>query len=365
MLQTRIKILFKNNEPFVSIVILNYNGKDYIENCLSSVLAAKYSNFEVILVDNASTDDSIAIAQNMFGKDPRINIVKNKRNFGFSGGNNIGFEKCKGEYVAFLNNDTIVDSNWLSYLVDALENDETIGLAQSMILMIDGERIQTAGWLFSDYLVLKHAIAENKKGSLSFQPVFEVPVASGASMIVRRDLISKIGLFDSTIPFFYDDTLLSFKVWLANKRVVTISNSKIRHLQGATKTWNIQSTTFNLLKAKICLIFDVYYNLGGLTKALTINFFSIIINSLFFLKRRNLPVIYANFQALSWSLKNLRLMWKNRLDHWSITKISPKELHKNFVRLNLPTPLYLIPSKLSLNFRDWEVGKYEKRLLQN
>ncbi len=354
----------KKSEPFVSVIILNYNGQNYIENCLSSVLNVNYSNFEVILVDNASTDNSLTIAQNIFGNDSRIKIVKNEVNLGFSGGNNVGFEKSTGDYVVFLNNDTIVDPNWLSYLVDALQSDETIGLAQSLILMIDGEKIQTAGWLFSDYLVLKQSLAENKTSSLNFQSVFEVPVASGASMIAKRSLINKIGLFDSTVPFFYDDTLLSFKVWLANKRVVTISNSKIRHLQGATKSWNIQSTTFNLLKAKICLMFDVYYNLGGLIRALTINFLSIMINSLFFLKRKNLPVIYANFQALSWSLRNLKFMWKNRLDHWSNSKISPKELQKNFVRLNLPTPFYILPSKLSLNCCAFEVGKYEKGLLR-
>lgn len=354
----------EKNEPFVSVIILNYNGHNYIENCLSSVLGINYSNFEVVLVDNASTDDSLSIAKTMFGTDSRLRIVQNKENLGFSGGNNIGFEWSKGEYVAFLNNDTIVDPNWLSSLVDVLQNDESIGLAQSLILMFDGKKIQTAGWLFSDYLVLKHALMENKESSLPLQPVFEVPVASGASMITRRDTIDEVGLFDPTIPFFYDDTLLSFKVWLANKRVVTVANSKIRHLQGATKSWNIQSTTFNLLKAKICLMFDVFYSLGDLTKAVTINSIVIIISSLFYLKRKNLPVIYANFQALVWSLKNQKFLWKNRLNHWSNPKISPKELQKKIINLNLPTPLYLLPSKLSLNCTAREISKFEKELLQ-
>ncbi len=100
-------------------------------------------------------------------------------------------------------------------------------------------------------------------------------------MITRRSLIEEIGLFDPAVPFFYDDTLLSFKVWLANKRVVTVSDSKIRHIQGATNVWNLNRTTYNLLKAKICLMFDVYYPIGELTKGLFVNLSSIAVNSLF------------------------------------------------------------------------------------
>jgi GT2 family glycosyltransferase len=267
--------LFKHNEPFVSVIILNFNGKRYLGNCLSSVFKTAYGNFEVILVDNASSDKSIEDAQAQFGSDRRLKIVHNTSNLGFSGGNNVGFTHAKGEYVAFLNNDTIVDPNWLRFLVETMQNDHSIGLAQSMILMINGDKIQTAGWLFSDHLVHKYGLAENKNSRLQLKPVFEVSVASGASMMTRRSLIKEIGLFDPAIPFFYDDTLLSFKVWLANKRVVTVSDSKIRHVQGATSTWNVQNTTYNLLKAKICLTFDIYYSLNDLAKAFAVNFFAL------------------------------------------------------------------------------------------
>ncbi|MBE3116508.1 glycosyltransferase family 2 protein [Candidatus Bathyarchaeota archaeon] len=352
-----------NADPLVSVIILNYNGERYLDNCLSSVLKTEYSNFEVILVDNASKDSSIANALENFGSDPRLKLVRNNVNLGFSGGNNVGFTCSKGAFIVFLNNDTIVDSNWLKYLVESLQNDETIGLAQSMILMINGDKIQTAGWLFSDYLVFKHGLAENKISSLKLQPVFEVSVASGAAMIIRRTLINEIGLFDPTIPFFYDDTLLSFKVWLANKRVVTVSNSKIRHIQGATSAWNTQLTTFNLLKAKICLTFDIYYKLSELAKALVINVFSLSLNSLFILRRKNLAVIYANSNALIWASRNFRFLWKNRLNHWAETKVSPKKLQSKFVRIKLPTPLYILPSKLSNTFFANEVSNYEKLLI--
>src|SRR5208283_3680269 len=101
-------MLAETNFPLVSIVILNYNGKNCLSNCLSSVLDTKYSNFEVILVDNASTDYSLEMAQEVFGSDSRLRVVKNKTNVGFSGGNNVGFSFAKGDYIVFLNNDTVV-----------------------------------------------------------------------------------------------------------------------------------------------------------------------------------------------------------------------------------------------------------------
>jgi GT2 family glycosyltransferase len=350
--------------PLVSVIILNYNGESYLDNCITSVLKNTYPNFEILLVDNASTDLSVKNAMETFGADTRLRLIQSSTNLGFSGGNNLGFTYAKGDYIVFLNNDTIVDSQWLTHLVNAMQTDESIGLAQSTILMIDGQKIQTAGWLYSNYLVQKYGLAENRTSCLRLQPVFEVSVASGASMITRRSLIEQIGLFDPEIPFFYDDTLFSFKVWLANKRVVTVSDSKIRHIQGATTAWNLNRTTYNLLKAKICLMFDIYYPMSELFKGLFVNIFSIGVNSLFFLKKRNLPVIFANVEALTWSLKNFRFLWRNRVNHWAKKKIAPQQLQERFIRIQLPLPLYLIPSKLSISRFAFETEKYESSLLK-
>jgi GT2 family glycosyltransferase len=356
-------VVANNNCPSVSIVIVNFNGANYLASCLSSVLDTNYQNFEVILVDNASTDSSLEIAQK-FSSDFRLKIVENKVNMGFSGGNNRGFDYSKGNYIVFLNNDTIVNDDWLSYLVEALQNDDTIGLAQSMILNIDGEKIQTVGWLFSDYLITKQMLGEKKNSSTIFKSIFEVSFVCGASMMIKRDLINEIGLFESTIPFFYDDTLLSLKTWFANKRVVTVSKSKIRHIGGASSAWNIELITFNLLKANISLIFDIYSQINELALALSLNVISTTINALFCLKQKNIAVIYANTKAFLWGIKNLRYLWKNRLAHWQNTKISPKKLKENFIRIKIPISLYIMPSKITKAYINFEVSRYENSLLQ-
>ena len=148
--------------------------------------------------------------------------------------------------------------------------------------------IQNAGWLFSNYLIRQHALAADMDSATKFGSPYEVSVASGASMMVRQELIGEIGLFDDKIPFFYDDTLLSFKVWLAGKRVVTVPTSRIHHIMGATKAWNMESTTFNLFRARICLMFDVYPRFGELAKASLLNIaYTLVI--LFCLKKASVP----------------------------------------------------------------------------
>jgi GT2 family glycosyltransferase len=352
------------HNPLVSIVILNYNGQSCLEDCLNSVLETKYPNFEVILVDNASKDESLKMAQKVFGADPRLKIVKNQTNVGFSGGNNIGFAYSKGEYIVFLNNDTIVDPDWLATLVSAMQNDPTIGLAQSMILNIDGDKIQTAGWLFSDYLVRKYQLCRDKPSNLKFPPVFEVSFVCGASMMIKREVAEEMGLFDPKMPFFYDDTLLSLKTWLAQKRVVTVSDSKIRHVGGATNVWNIKFTTYHLLKSNIVLLFDIYPKLTDLSKALLVNAFFISTNSVFCLKNKNVAAVLGNISALTWSFKNFRYIWQNKLYHWSRTRVSPERLRGKFVRVKLPVHFCLMPSKLGADYFDLTVGKYENALMR-
>jgi GT2 family glycosyltransferase len=183
-------------------------------------------------------------------------------------------------------------------------------------------------------------------------------------MMIRREVANVMGLFDPKMPFFYDDTLLSLKTWLAQKRVVTVSESRIRHVGGATNVWNIKFTTYHLLKSNMCLLFDIYPKQTDLAKALLVNAFYISTNSLFCIKNKNTAAVLGNIHALTWSLRNFRYLWQNRLNHWNKTKISPEKLKENFVRVKLPVALYLMPSKLSHDCLAFEVGKFENAVIR-
>jgi GT2 family glycosyltransferase len=357
--------MFKENAPLVSIIVVNFNGENYLERCLSSVFSTHYPNFEVIFVDNASTDSSLKIVEKVFRKDSRLRIIRSSQNLGFSGGNNLGFDQAKGDYIVFLNTDTIADPYWLTALICTMEKDKTIGLAGSTILSIDGQKLRGAGGLWSDYLLFLYPIGVGRRGDFEFLPVFEVSFATGCSMIIRKEFLDEIGLFDPEIPYNYDDTLLSLKTWLAGKRVVSVSGSRIRHIGGATinKFWNQQSVAFSLTRSKMCLLFDVYFNLNYLLKAFLILFFSIMVESVFSIRNNKVSNIIGSIRAWMWLMKNFKHVWKNRLDHWKNSKISPEMLIAKFIRIRLNFPLCVARSELTNSIYRDQCLKFENNAI--
>jgi GT2 family glycosyltransferase len=323
----------------------------------------------VIFVDNASTDGSLAMAERSIGNNTRIRIIRNAKNLGFSAGNNVGYEHASGVYIVFLNNDIVVDSQWLRCLVGALECDETIGLAQSILLDIKGCRIQCAGWLHGDYFMSLYSIGKDRPCSTIFPVTFEVSVAAGAAMIIRRKLVEETGLFEAEIPFFYDDTLLSFKTWLQEKRVVTVSNSKVYHA-GMAATNTIADPTYfialNTAKATACLTFDIYYRFGDLAKAIFLFALSILNQSMHFLLDHRPSGVFAKARALQWMLKNFRTIWRNRIRHWENARISPNTLVDKFMRIRLANFfMYLLPPSLRAKYCEEVAKKYESKLIQS
>ena len=115
------------NEPMVSVIVLNWNGKRFLDKCLSSLLNQDYSNFEVLLVDNGSSDDSVEFVRTVFGKDDKLRIVALRENYGFSKGNKIGIQHARGDYVIILNNDTEVKKNFVKELTKTAESEDQIG----------------------------------------------------------------------------------------------------------------------------------------------------------------------------------------------------------------------------------------------
>jgi GT2 family glycosyltransferase len=346
--------------PFVSIVVLNYNGKKHLQNCIKTVLENSYPNFEVVLVDNASTDDSIQPIQDCYGADPRLQIIKSSKNLGYSGGNNLGFSHSKGKYIVFLNNDTTVEPDWLFCLVDALELDSTIGIAQSLIYSMDKKSLQSAGWLYTDYLIKKYALCADKPADLQFKPVFDISFACGASMIIRREILEEMGAFEPSVPFFYDDTLLTLKTRLLGKRAVTVSASKMCHASGATNVWKTYFTTFNLHKANNILIFDVFHKPTDLIKAAVFNSANAASNTMFNVLKRNVAAVAGNINAFAWTIRNFRFIWRNRLNHWSKTAVSAEQLKQEFVRIKMPVAFYLFPSHASADLLSSAMYGYEK-----
>lgn len=212
-------------QPHSSVIIVNFNGGDALLACLQSVLCQHQGEGEIILVDNASTDDSIERAERMYHQ---VRVLRSDVNLGFGGGNNLGARHATGKYLAFLNPDTLVAPGWLESLIAAMEQDASIGLATSRIMLLgDRDHINTCG---NDvhYTGLTLCRGMGHSGD-SLADVEEVGAASGAAFVMRRELFEALGGFDDSFFLYMEDTDLSIRVRLTGQRCIYVPDSVVFH----------------------------------------------------------------------------------------------------------------------------------------
>lgn len=211
--------------PQVSIIIVNYNGGELLERCICSLRQDAIQDYEIILMDNASTDGSVeAVAQTF----PDIRLIWSERNLGFGAGNNLAARQARGDYLAFLNPDTVVEPGWLDALVAALERDPRIGLATSQILLLDAPgTINTCG---NDVHYTGLTLCRNAgmDRAALVEPA-EVNAISGAACVIRRSLFETLRGFDDTFFLYMEDTDLSWRVRLAGYQCVCVPASVVYH----------------------------------------------------------------------------------------------------------------------------------------
>jgi len=184
--------------PVASVVVLNYNGLRFLDDCFRSLERLEYprDRLEVIMVDNGSTDGSVAYVQDVY---PWVRVIVNKVNLGFAGGNNVGLETARGEYILTLNNDTRVEPTWLVELVRVAESEPRVGMcASKMLFMSQPDTINSTGICLD-----RVGIAWDRRGGEpdtedSEQPVEIFGPCAGAALY-RRRMLDEIGGFGSCL----------------------------------------------------------------------------------------------------------------------------------------------------------------------
>jgi len=187
----------------VSVIIVNYNGEKVLDECLSSIFKQTYKNYEVIVVDNDSKDNSIEIIKSSY---PKVILIEEKYNHGFAGGNNIGYEKSTGEIIILLNNDTKVEEDYIENFIKVFDEFPNCGVASSKIVLYDEpELLDGAGSFWTGYTMLYHTGYLKKANLKEFNNPYKVFSAKGASMITKKEIIEKVGLFDSDFWHYYEE----------------------------------------------------------------------------------------------------------------------------------------------------------------
>lgn len=233
------------NYPKVFIVILNYNGGNLIKKCLASVFKNDYPNFEVVVVDNHSTDGSLEMAKSNFSK---ANFIKNEENLGFATGNNIGIRfslERMADYVCLLNNDAEVEKDFIIKLIEVMEKpvsneEKKIGIASPVIF--NGETKQV--WFSKgkiDWLTMK--ATHSKK--IETKDFYESEFITGCAMMVKADVFNEIGLLDEDFFLYWEDVDFSYRARKANFRTVVVTASWAYHFEKSEN--NVESKTYWLV----------------------------------------------------------------------------------------------------------------------
>jgi GT2 family glycosyltransferase len=223
-------------EPKVFIILLNWNGwKDTIE-CLKSLKRIDYPNYQIVLIDNGSTDESV-FQLKFFCSEHNEDLIflENQNNLGFAGGNNVGIKHAlenQADYVLLLNNDTTVEPNFLTQLIKAAESDKKIGMLGPKINFYDHkDRIWFLGGKINRLLNKGTHLYYDQIDSVENLPnkLFEVDYFTGCALLIKKEVIEKIGLMWNGFFLYYEDTDWNLKAQKNGWKIIVVPKAKIYH----------------------------------------------------------------------------------------------------------------------------------------
>jgi GT2 family glycosyltransferase len=215
----------------VVVVVLNWNGRQFLGPCLRSILAQEFQDFAVVLVDNGSTDGSIDLIRTSY---PQVHLIENEENLGFAVGNNQAIRASRSEFIATLNNDAEATPRWLGALVQAMESDPSIGMcASQMLLAGQGGVIDSAG-IAVDRAGIAWDLGSGSVdpfGEVSWIPVFG-PCAGAA--LYRRAMLDDVGPFDEDYFIYLEDVDLAWRGQWAGWKAVLVPQAVVHHAHSGT-----------------------------------------------------------------------------------------------------------------------------------
>lgn len=215
-----------NRTPSTSIIIPTWNGIQYIEDCLNSLLNQDYPDCEIIVVDNASSDGTPDWVAERF---PTVTLVRNERNLGFAGAVNAGLRAARGDVLMLFNQDAAARPGWVRAMVLGLTASPDIGIAGCKIYYWDGKTIWHAGVIFPDprMQMVHRGDGETDHGQYE-QPV-DVDAVTGAAIAIRRGVLNVIGLLDEDYFVYFEDIDFCLRAKEAGYRVVYLPQAVAQH----------------------------------------------------------------------------------------------------------------------------------------
>ncbi|MCL4509060.1 MAG: glycosyltransferase family 2 protein [Chloroflexi bacterium] len=237
----------------VVVVIVNWNTAGPLADCLRSVYChSGHHDLEVIVVDNASSDNSVDIVQKLF---PRVRMIANRENVGFSRANNQAISQSRRQYVMLLNPDTVFQNDVVGLFIRVFESDSRIAVVGPKLLTADGLlqrwtrgrgltlRTATNHYLFLSRLFRRTGLFAGLDDDHNYTSMTDVDWVSGACLAIRRSTLEEVGLLDESMFMYYEDVEFCHRVRRSHYRVVTCPAAEVTHLEGQAmrkqRSWQV------------------------------------------------------------------------------------------------------------------------------
>lgn len=235
------------------MVVVNYNGADYLGSCVESLVSDTYPARRIILVDNASTDDSRAILHRLVSVHPGLTLLCSERNLGYAGGINMALAAADGEFLAVLNMDVRVKIGWLAPLIEFLERRPDVGAVNPLIGLADGERTNAVG---QDIHVT--GLGFNRWLGRPMAEIGQTPLRvsgiQGGAFVIRRSLLAKMGGLDASGFLYHEDVNLSWLLRLMGYELYCVPKAVVYHDYSLT----MSAEKLHLLERNRCAMLLAY-----------------------------------------------------------------------------------------------------------
>ncbi|MEO1077116.1 MAG: glycosyltransferase family 2 protein, partial [Bacteroidota bacterium] len=245
--------------PRVSVIIVTWNGRALLEQCLPSVLATDFESFEIVVADNASTDDTVAW---LAATHPEVRVIPHPENWLFARGNNEAIRHTESEYVCLLNNDVEVPPGWLAPLVRVLDTMPEVAAVQPKLLQ-HGDRTQfeyagaSGGFLDAvGYPFTRGRLFDTLEPDAGqYDDARDVFWASGAALLLRRSALDDVGLLDETFGMHMEEIDLCWRLWRAGWRVRVEPSAEVYHIGGASLPQGDPRKTYLNFRNSLLMLF--------------------------------------------------------------------------------------------------------------
>lgn len=324
--------------PRLSIIVVNFNKPEYTIDCLKSLRKITYKNYEVIVVENGSSDDSLIKLKKYLKGKSNFKLITNKKNLGFAGGNNAGFKVSTGEYILLLNNDTKVEPGFVEPAVERLRGDKNVGILQSKLLIMDKPKyLDNVASYLTSFGFLYH-MGYMQKDNGQYDKFITSMSGKGAALFIKREVLS-LGLFDDDYFAYFEETDLCWRAWVMGWEVGFEPKSIVYHKMGVTSlAMQSEFIQYHSFKNRIASILK-NASLSTLIWMMPLHLAASFMAALVFLFMGKRKVFGSVMRAYSWNIKRIRKTLKKRKLVQKQRKLSDSEIFKETFK-NPPLSFY-------------------------